>query len=464
MSKILRKSINSDGEKRIIGAMITNTLFLQQIESLIDSRLFQSKNAGRVVKWCLDYYQQYKEAPKFHIQELYEASKDSLSEEEFIQIGEFLSKALEYEIDDESNINYVLDESEQYLKLRQIEKLRDSLTLFLTTGAAADAEKAVATFRRIEKPAGEALDILTDRKRIYNAFLDMERDQLFALPGKLKEVFGQLSREDFFAITAPMKRGKSWWLIFFATIGLMNKYKVLFISMEMSAPQMVKRIYQCITGLPTKSKKINIPYFDEDNEIQYKEVKKEALTFSSSMKKAEGLHRMVGKENTLKLLSFPTRSINVYDIENRLKNLEYYDNFIPDVIIIDYADILAPEPNASRDTRHRLDETWGALRKLAQSQRSLVVTASQSTRGTLNKDISQEDIAEDIRKLAHATHMMSLNQTAEDKRQNIMRVGALANRYDEFFVDAETYVLQQLSIGRPYLDSRTKKEMNGEKK
>lgn len=460
MAKIVRKPIDNKQEKKIVGAMITSSEYLQRIEPIFDPRLFQSKAAAQSAKWCIEYFRQYKQSANEHIKELWEAAEETISEEDHATIGEFLSQSLEFELDENSNVPYLIDETEVYFKLRQIERLRDTLTNHLVNGTALEAEKEIANFRRVEKPSGAGVNILTDRKEIYDAFDDDDRDYLFGFPGALKDTIGTLSREDFLAITAPMKRGKTWWLIWIATIALLNKLSVLFISMEMSKKQMVRRIYSCLTGRPLTDKEVSIPFFDENNSIEYRKETREGLKFASAMKKAEGISKMIGKNNSLRLMAFPTRSVNVYDIQSHIANMEYYEDFIPDVIVIDYADILAPEPGASRDTRHRLDETWGALRGLAQSQKALVVTGSQSTRGTLSKDITQEDIAEDIRKLAHVTHMIALNQTAEDKRQNIMRVGMLANRHDEFFVDSEVVCLQQLAIGRPYLDSRTKKELS----
>ena len=46
---------------------------------------------------------------------------------------------------------------------------------------------------------------------------------------------------------------------------------------------------------------------------------------------------------------------------------------IPDVIIVDYADILAPEDTRQSEKRHQVDETWKALRRLSQEWHALVI-------------------------------------------------------------------------------------------
>jgi replicative DNA helicase len=136
-----------------------------------------------------------------------------------------------------------------------------------------------------------------------------------------------------------------------------------------------------------------------------------------------------------------------------LDNLYYYNNFIPDVIVIDYADILAPSRGVKGEHRHIIDDIWKKLRRLAQERSALVVTASQAGRASLNRDVSEEHIAEDIRKLAHVAKMMSINKSKEDDKINAVRIEQLAER-DGNRNPRKALVLQCLEIGRSYIDSR----------
>lgn len=233
---------------------------------------------------------------------------------------------------------------------------------------------------------------------------------------------------------------------------------VLFYSLEMSEKKMLRRIFQYLLAETKQPCEVEIPYFDELNNIKIDKRKKKGLSDAMVSRKQKKLEKLL--QSKFLLCTRPTGSINVGDIKIHLDNLQHYKNFIPDVIIIDYADIMASEKNSSREERHKLNDIWKALRGLAQERNCAVVTATQTNRSTFNKDIEEDDIAEDIRKLAHATTVIALNQSKEDKRNNIMRVKVLVARDDEFYTDDEVIVLECRKIGKCYIDSRWAKDVD----
>jgi hypothetical protein len=141
----------------------------------------------------------------------------------------------------------------------------------------------------------------------------------------------------------------------------------------------------------------------------------------------------------------------VGQLNTHLDNWLYYDGFVPDVIIVDYADILAPDSRG--EYRHQLDGIWAGLRRMAMERNALVVTASQAEKGTFHSDISETSVAEDIRKLAHVTAMVGLNQTKDEYEKGVMRISQIAIREDRK-ATKQAVALQCLDIGRPLLDSR----------
>ena len=86
---------------------------------------------------------------------------------------------------------------------------------------------------------------------------------------------------------------------------------------------------------------------------------------------------------------------------------------------------------------------------------------SQSGRQSIDKNADSKDIAEDIRKLAHITSMVALNQTPEEKKNGILRLKQLALREGEQEF-REAVCTQCLSIGRIITDSRFDNEIVGD--
>lgn len=99
-----------------------------------------------------------------------------------------------------------------------------------------------------------------------------------------------------------------------------------------------------------------------------------------------------------------------------------HEDWIPDVIVIDYADILNMD-YGNLEGRDRYDRVWKQLRRLSQERHCLVVTATQAAaRAYKAQTQGQEHFSEDKRKNAHVTGMIGLNQTVREKERGIMRL------------------------------------------
>jgi hypothetical protein len=154
----------------------------------------------------------------------------------------------------------------------------------------------------------------------------------------------------------------------------------------------------------------------------------------------------------IRLRPYPAYSASLNDMETDLEVLEFTEGFIPDVIIVDYADILIPNDKRLIE-RSALDSIWKGLKGMAEKRNCLVISASQGTRKSIGqKSVSQVDVAEDIRKVAHVDAMFGLNQTPTQKREMVMRISIIAHRH-RFFSSQEVIVLNQLELGLPYIDS-----------
>jgi hypothetical protein len=157
-----------------------------------------------------------------------------------------------------------------------------------------------------------------------------------------------------------------------------------------------------------------------------------------------------------KLSTHPMHTLSVRDINGILDIWERQENFVPDVIIIDYADILAPEGN-DKDFRHSQNKIWMGLRNLSQTRGNpLVITATQADAASYEKNsLKMTNFSEDKRKYSHVTFMAGLNQDPKDreKKIGIMRLNAIVAREGEFYTSNEVTVLQNLKRGRPFIGS-----------
>lgn len=161
------------------------------------------------------------------------------------------------------------------------------------------------------------------------------------------------------------------------------------------------------------------------------------------------------KGKDFKLKAYPNKSVNFRDLRNQLDMWEHYDNFVPDIVILDYIDNMGPE-NGKMEFRHQINETWQAARALSQERNILFITATQADRKSYTKkNVGMENASEDKRKNAHVTAMFGLNQLREDKEIGIMRVSQILAREAESDELHQVAVLQDYQISRAHLGSYT---------
>ena len=155
-----------------------------------------------------------------------------------------------------------------------------------------------------------------------------------------------------------------------------------------------------------------------------------------------------------KLSTHVSGTLTVKGIRTTLDIWEKQDGFVPDVILVDYADLLTVDDRM--DFRHQQDQIWRGLRGLPQERHCLLVTATQTDADSYGKDrLGLSNYSEDKRKYAHVTAMYGLNQDKDGREKEIglMRINEIVVREGEFSSKNEVYVMQKLQIGRPFLGS-----------
>jgi hypothetical protein len=161
----------------------------------------------------------------------------------------------------------------------------------------------------------------------------------------------------------------------------------------------------------------------------------------------------IDKKRNFRISTHPNNTLSVSNIKGILSRWERIDGFIPDIIIIDYADLLVAQ---TKEFRHAQNEIWKDLRALSQERDCLVLTATQADAKSYTSNLlKMENYSEDKRKYAHVTAMFGLNQDkrGREKQIGIMRINQMVAREGEFDNTKTVTVLQSLGLGQPFLDS-----------
>ena len=465
-----REKVETLDERDIITGLIVSERFCREVVPVLKPRYLQLDYAQTVAHWIIGYYREYKKAPGQDIRRLYTANRETIRDTDLQEtILDYIGKlSRDWEKSSQLNEPFAIKRALEYIDRRSLQVLMDDVALNVQMGDVKKARSLLVESNTIAGTDTGEIDILNDTELVVDAFVK-EDDVMFQFPGALGRVAGAFRREDFVAFTAPMKRGKTWWLMYTALAAMYKGYKVLFFTLEMSGAQMVRRTWQSIYGQSPEDVKAKMPYFEdvetEDRTgvvVRHRTVHRKAID-ASAVRKRQKAQKQVVRGGGLKIVALPAYTKNVIDIEEMVSSYAYGltkdgKPFQADVIVVDYADILAPCGSYKGEYRHNLDETWKRLRGLAQSRKCLVVTASQAGRETFKGKVRAENVSEDIRKLAHVTSMMGLNQTEQEGQRGIMRVNQLAIREGKKEY-RQAVVLQCLALGKPYVDSRFETEV-----
>jgi len=464
-----REKVNSIVEEKIITGMITSKEFLSQIAPGLDVNLFSANHFRTIAGWCVKYFNRYQKAPAQEIETMYHSwvEKGKAKEEVVEAVHDVLEKLSEdYDDSTPSNIPYLLDEASEHLSLRKIEVLRDTLDISLLEKDCRSAETHVNSFRNIKLGANTGIDMFADTEALKTAFSEQQKP-LFSVGDVGCQRFWQhaLCRDNLIGILAPEKRGKTFWCCEFSIRALMARRKVAMFQVgDMSQNQILKRMAVRITGKPMFKNQcgyISVPkrIIKQDNgrvRVKRKQIKAEhpvsEKASAEAIKKFQRRFGISNKHPSFMISCHPNSSVNVQDIFGILEKWEYENDFVPDVIIIDYADILAPEPNSGGyDSRDKINETWKALRRLSQEKHCLVIAPTQADAASYDLEtITAKNFSEDKRKLSHVTGMLGLNQNPEEKQAGIMRLNWVVLREAPFSTDKCLYVGQCLALARSF--------------
>jgi hypothetical protein len=501
-------------ERNIITGMIISDHFLREIQPLCQSKDFETSYAVKIAGWCFRYYKEYQKAPGKHIEDLYLQNKIFVNEDENNLIQEFLlSISEEYEQADSFNVEYILDKAEEHFRLSALKKLKTELSQAIIGGDVEYGENCVKEYSRPIRSKSKGVDPYRDIDTIIKALIPNEDNPnvLMNLPGDLGKEVGPIERGFLMAIQAESSVGKTWWLWYLAQLASLHFGRnVAFFSMEMSELKMIRRIWQTLAGAPTREEdEILIPVFDcvknqrgvctrgdscgikilEVNEdtkkcflSSFSEAPKEyrpcsacrnfglqnqfqptswwkslgkvpILDPSIGLKRQAALQRSgrLKRAGKFRMIEFPSRKFTMDELIAHINNLEYYENFIPDVIITDYADKL--KWRIPGDPRNSIAEIWDSHKSLAADRHCLVITASQSNTMRTGKKVSAGTWGETQEKMNVIDVGIALNQKPEEKKKGQMEVTTAKKRHEDWDKTSKILVLQSLAIGRPYLDS-----------
>jgi replicative DNA helicase len=266
-----------------------------------------------------------------------------------------------------------------------------------------------SSFDEIAKLVNDAMKLGTSNDVGYDymedfeqRFLEKSRDPVTTGWTAINDITkGGLGKGELGVVIAPTGAGKSMVLVHLGAKALQSGKNVVHYTLELADTVVGTRYDSCITGYHlTGIRAFKEQIYDDLRDLPGKLIIKE----------------------------YPTRSATINTIKNHIEKMKVAD-FKPDMIIVDYADLIKPTGSSKEEKRHQLETIYEELRGIAQEVGCPVWTASQTNRSALNAEvITMESISEAYNKCFVADFIFSVSRTIEDKETNSGRIFVAKNR------------------------------------
>jgi len=383
--------------------------FYLQIVNLVQPDYFEFPSHRKIFSVIRDHYEKYKKLPTddFIEQEIRstKSQKESLHDytDEIVYINRLDTSALEGQ-------EYFLDLIETFAKREAMKDAIKQALVLIKEDRVEETEqlvrKALTVSRTVDIGQEYFSDINSRWERTYNS---EEQDKFKTLlPSLNKSLEGGLGEKELAMVIAPPGVGKSLWLVNQGVQSMMEGRKVLYVSMEMSEDKIAQRFDSIMTLIP---------------QAQLKDPSAQA-----KVGERLSIFRTNFPDGKLVIKEFPTGTATVNTLRALLVQLRNYEEFVPDVIIVDYLELMRP----TRENQHEYiaqQRIAEELRGLAMENKALLWTATQTNRlGRTVKIITDAELGDSYGKIRTCDFAISLNQNEQEFDEGSMRAYVVKSR------------------------------------
>ena len=418
----------------------------------LNAEIFDFVPYRDVAVQAIDFYSQFKEPPKEHIADLLH---DQLERKETSKTYTNILEQL-FLMKEDINEKYTLSQLNVFIRQQNLKLAIVEAAQLVKEGDLDSAELVLETSRKKRVEAFEPGIGSFDTSGFLNFLKSDDAADSFSTGIAEFDNRGILpSRKELFLLLGAKKKGKSWWLIHLAKQALLARWKVLIITLEMSEKLYARRLIQSLFSC-TSREAANIPLttFEKDTfgrviQPHTEMVQRPSLRDQKTQIEITKKFEYLSKRMKLIVKQFPTSTLTVQGLKAYLAGLEQYLNFVPDVLILDYPDLM------NLDTRNlRIDtgQLYKELRGLAVEKNLALLGVSQGNRESETAKLTTGvHLAEDWSKAGTVDCLLTYSQTPQEKTQNLARlyVDAARNTEDKFMV----LISQAYPIGQFCVDS-----------
>lgn len=393
-------------EPLILIQSIKDPVFFLKIKDFIKKEYFENEKLGFIFEKISVFFDKYKKIPQHKtLNTLFQKGLEDKAED-YLSLIDYI-----YKNEEQVDAEYVTDQSFDFIKkAKVIEAIKTSIPKIeeqkygdiydiIKKAVTIDFDKKLGT-NFIEEAIEKAIE--KNKPRISTGFASID-----------SVIGGGFEGGCLYTFSGTYGVGKSIWLQNVGIKLLMNGKNVLYYTLELSERAVIKRM---ISGYATITQNDFLDRID-DLKKQFKEL------------------QMITESN-MWVKEYSANSASANTFRGHIEELKSTRNFIPDIVIVDYCNIMETIKKVSADNTYvRTKILFEELRSLAQETDIPIITASQINRGGLDEKkggtkqlVTGANLSDSLGIGMTVDGHFIINQTSEEKEQGVMRLYFDKNR------------------------------------
>jgi hypothetical protein len=383
-------------QSRVVTSLITDVKFLEQVSEITKEEFFESDANRWIVRSVIDYFNDYRNVPTMEVFK--------------IKIGEIEDKVLKQTAIEQLKTVYLQVGStdleyvkKEYLTFCKNQKVKEALLKSVDLLKIGQYDKIVDLMNAASKVGVESdlgLDYIENFESIME---DVKRNSVSTGWDVVDELMdGGLGPGELGVVMAPSGIGKTWFLSKIACEAMRRGMNVLHYSLELSENYVGQRYTTILTGIQTSEHKA---------------------------RKEEIIRKIKAVPGRVRIKYYPPQFASSKTLSSHIEKLRA-TGFNPQLIIIDYADLLKSSDKGRDGAYAELGGIYEELRGLSGTALIPIWTATQTNRAAIDHEIIQADsVGDSYKKVQTADFIMSVSRKTKDKLSNTGRIHIVKNRF-----------------------------------
>jgi hypothetical protein len=383
-------------QSKVVASLISDVKFLEQVTEITKPAFFESQANQWIIGEVQNYFNEFRAVPTM---EVFKIKVSDIEDKVLKQTVVEQLKSVYLQIGSE-DLPYV---KKEYLTFAKNQKVKDALLKSVDLLKAGNYDKIIDTMMAASKVGVEndlGMDYIDNFESIME---DVKRNSVSTGWDVIDELMdGGLGPGELGVVMAPSGIGKSWFLSKIACSAVQRGMNVLHYTLELSESYVGQRYTTILTGIQTS---------------EHKE------------RKDEIIRKIKNTPGRVRIKYYPPQFASAKTLSAHIEKLRA-SGFNPNLIIIDYADLLKSGNRGSDGLYAELGGIYEELRGLSGEQQIPIWTATQTNRAAIDHEVIQADsVGDSYKKVQTADFIMSVSRKTKDKLSNTGRIHIVKNRF-----------------------------------